>query len=182
MYTMTDFFSKHILNENNNKIIGLAHLLFAIFIAFYGIVFKKMWFDYVYIIYAILVLISWTYYNGECPLTYYIKKQQDNSYIAGEESTDINDMYLLFGSKDIIYTIITITIIFNVISEFIVLKRNNYPAYIYFALPFFHFLYTLLLRTQSKLYENPTFLFLQNGFRYIFIVVFIFVFSKIIYK
>lgn len=157
--------------EKNDKVIGLLHAFFAIFISFYGLIFKKNWFDYIYIFYTIIVLISWTFYNGECVLTYLIKKNKDKKYIAGTESTDLKDMYLVFGSKEIVYLIITISLFINVISLHLVLKRNNFPYFIYYFLPFLQLLYTISLRIQhSNLHKNNLFLISQEIFKFYFII------------
>lgn len=153
-----------------NQTIGTFHALFAIIISFYGILFRKSWFDVIFVIYTLIVLISWTFYNGDCFLTYYIKKYYNQNYVAGEDPTDLQDMYLLFGNKEMTYIIITITIVFNVISSFIVLKRNGFSSYIYYGIPFFHLLYTISLRTFTHLYKNSRFLLLQNIFKIIFII------------
>jgi len=163
---------------NINTIVGILHFLFATIIPFYGILCKKSWFDYIYILYTILVIISWTFYNGECMLTYYHKKQQNKNYNAGEDSTDLTDMNILFGSKEIVYYVITITIFLNTISEYIVLQRNQFSIYLYTTLPLFHIIYTMLLRTQTNLHKNKEFLFLQEFFKFYFIIAFIFIFYK----
>lgn len=163
--------------DKNDKIIGILHLLFAIGISTYGIFFSKNMFDSIYIIFNILILISWTFYNGECFLTYYIKKMKDKTYIAGTESTDINDMYLAIGSKEIAYIFVTISVFLNMISLYLVLKRNSFPDFIYILLPIMHLLYTLSLRIQhTDLYKNKLFLTFQEIFKYYFIVCFIYIF------
>jgi hypothetical protein len=157
--------------EKNDKAIGLLHAFFAIFVSFYGIIFKKNWFDFIYIFYTIIVVISWTFYNGECLLTYLIKKNKDKNYIAGKESTDLTDMYLLFGSKEIIYFTVTISLFINMISLYLVLKRNNFPYFIYYPLPLFQLLYTISLRIDHKnLHKNKLFLISQNFFKIYFII------------
>jgi hypothetical protein len=155
----------------NEKYVGLLHLFFSILISSYGILFKKSWLDYTYICYTVVVLISWTFFNGECALTYYIKKKANKNYIAGEESTDLKDMYLLFGSKNIAYYFITFFTFVSAISTYIVLKRNNYPRFIYYSLPLLSLLYTISLRISPKnLHENKTFLFTQEIFKAYFIL------------
>lgn len=157
--------------EKNDKLIGVLHAFFALFISFYGLIFKKNWFDYIYLFYTIIVLISWTFYNGECVLTYLIKKNKDKNYIAGTESTDLKDMYLVFGSKEIVYFIVTILLFINVISLYLVLKRNNFPYFIYYPLPLFQLLYTISLRIEHKnLHKNKLFLISQNFFKIYFII------------
>ena len=157
--------------EKNDKLVGVLHVFFSLFISFYGLMIKKNWFDYIYIFYTIIVSISWTFYNGECILTYLIKKNNDKNYIAGTESTDLKDMYLVFGSKEIVYFIITILLFISAISLYLVLKRNNYPYFIYYLFPIFLLLYTLSLRIQpKKLYKNTRFLISQHFFKFYFII------------
>ena len=155
------------------KIIGFFHIIFSILIAFYGILFKKSRFDYMYIFYTLFVLISWTIYNGECPLTYYVKKYYDKNYVSGKDPTDLKDTYLLFGDKQIVYIIVTGSIFAYMISEYIVLTRNNFSKYICYLLPITHFLYTMSVRTFKNLPENNRFLILQESFKIIFIILLI---------
>lgn len=170
---------QYIFNDNNNKYIGLLHLIFALFISLYGFIFKKNSFDYIYILYICLVIVSWTFYNGECPLTYYIKKQQNNKYIAGKDSTDLTDMYLLFGSKKIVDGFIFVSIFLNAVSEYIVLKRNNYSFFIQTGFPLAHILYTMSLRIYSgNLYNNAAFLTIQDSFKALFILFLILILCK----
>lgn len=167
--------------ENSNKTIGLLHILFTVFISFYAFITKKSWLDYVYIIYTFLIILSWTFYNGECFITYYYKKQDNTDYIAGEDCTNISDIDdLLFNSKELTFTIITISIFLLAISEFIVLKRNNFSKYLYFSFPLCEIIYTMLLRTQNKLYENKSFLFLQDIFKFYFIISLLYILITII--
>jgi hypothetical protein len=167
---------------NINIIVGILHFFLALFISLYGLLFNKSWFDYIYILYIILVIISWTFFNGECMLTYYHKKQQNENYNAGEDCTDLTDMYLLFGSKELVYFVITISIFLNAISEFIVLQRNQFSIYLYTTLPLFHIIYAMLLRTQTNLHNNELFLFIQEIFKIYFTIAFIFIFYKIMKK
>jgi len=157
--------------EKNDKLIGTIHILYAVIMAFYGLIIKKNWFDYFYIYLTIFTVITWTFYNGECVLTYLIKKNKNKNYIAGTESTDLTDMYLLFGSKEIVYFIVTVSLFINAISLYLVLKRNNFPYFIYYLLPLFQLLYTISLRIQHKnLHKNNLFLISQNFFKFYFII------------
>jgi hypothetical protein len=157
--------------EKHDKTIGVLHILYAIFMSCYGLIFKKNSFDYIYIILTVFTVITWTFYNGECVLTYLIKKNKDKNYIAGTESTDITDMYLLFGSKEIVYFIVTISLFIYMISLYLVLKRNNFPYFIYYPLPLFQLLYAISLRIEHKnLHKNKLFLISQNFFKIYFII------------
>jgi hypothetical protein len=80
-------------------------------------------------------------------------------------------MYLLFGSKEIIYFIVTFLLFINALSLYLVLKRNNFPYFIYYLIPLFQLLYTISLRIQHKnLHKNNLFLISQNFFKFYFII------------
>ena len=150
-------------------ILGIIHLFFAIIIGIYGFIFKKNKFDLLYLFYNFIVAISWSFYNGECILTYWIKKYRDPKYIAGVNPTDLEDMYLLLGSKELVYLIMTLGIVLSPFSFYIVFKRNHFPFYFYFPFCISFLLYNVLLRfislkKQSNLYNN-----IQNIFKVIFI-------------
>lgn len=152
--------------------IGVSHVIFSVFMSFYGFFIAKNDYDFLYIFFTVVIVISWTYYNGECSLTYYVKNAEDDNYMAGQESTDMKDTYLLFGSKYISYIIITLLIFVHAMSEYIVLRRNEYPPYLYLSLPALHILYTMSLRIfDSNLHENELFLLIQDAFKAFFIVI-----------
>jgi hypothetical protein len=161
-----------------NKLVGLFHALFATFISLYGILIPKQQFDYIYILYALLVAVSWTFYNGECILTYYIKKYYNKTYKSGEEPSDLKDMYLLFGNKDIVDAVVNFFLVIYVISLGIVLYRNKFSKYVYFLLPTTLLFYTFCLRFFDNLPYNPTFLLLQHAFKLVFIVYLVIVLRK----
>lgn len=158
------------------KIIGALHGIFWLYISFYGFVIRKNYFDILYILFQTLIVLSWTFYNGECILTYLVKKKIDRNYIAGTESTDAKDMYLLFGSKELLLFASTISVIINSLSIYLVLKRNNYSKIILYSLPLFYLLYTLSLRIQIKdIYKNKLFLISQEFFKYYFMITIIYI-------
>ena len=159
---------------NFSKLTGFLHILIGIFISLYGVLFKKSWFDYVYMLYAIIVMLSYVFLNGECCISYYIKKSKDKNYIPGKEPTDLKDMNLLFKNKFVVYFIILFINLFNLISEYIVFRRNNFSSLFYVGFPFAHLLYILSLRYFKNIHKNKSFLFIQNIFKIIFIFYFLF--------
>lgn len=80
------------------EIIAVLHGLFALFINIYGFVTKKNRLDYYYLLYIYAVAVSWTFYNGDCLITYYYNKQINPSYQAGD-FTEMSDLHLLFGKN-----------------------------------------------------------------------------------
>lgn len=163
------------------KILGVVHLFIAMITGIYGFIFKKNKFDLLYIFYNLIVAVSWSFCNGECILTYWVKKYRNPEYIAGINPTDLEDMHLLLGFKEIVYIIITLGVMVLPVSFYIVCKRNNFPFYIYFPFCISFYLYNILLRfislkKQSNLYNN-----VQNIFKVIFTTLFLLA-SYFVYK
>lgn len=157
------------------KIIGFLHFIFAIFISTYGLFIKKNKYDNLYLFYIILLIISWTFYNGECLISYYTKKNNDKDYVAGTETSDLQDIYEIFGknSKNIIDNIIIFSLMSNVISQYIVFSRNEYPDIISISVPFIYITYCIMLRIK---YSNLN--FIQDIYKIVSIIIFLFMLNK----
>jgi hypothetical protein len=154
----------------DERFCGVTHFLFSFFQAFYGILAKKSYFDQVYLFITILVAISWTFFTGECPVSYYYKKDKDKNYQAGDESIDLSDMNFL--SKDVLICVITLFCLMHAISIYIVMKRNNYPKYVYYSVPFMFIFYTLSLRLySSNLRKSNVFLAIQEFVKFYLILI-----------
>ena len=107
------------------NIIGIVHIAFSILFSVYAFVFKKNWFDKYYLILSYLVFISWTFFDGECLVTYVVKKMENPDYVAGSESTDLTDMELHFDKKSF-RAFLNILGVLNIISIILVNRRNGY--------------------------------------------------------
>jgi hypothetical protein len=164
---------KNILDLHNNSfLIGIAHFLFALFIALYGILTKKNSFDTYYIYGMILLVISWTFYDGECPITYYLKKSKNKEYVAGEDSNDLDEIFSSFNSnKNIVKKIIFISNFLEVYSLYIVSRRNHYPWYILNIVPLFTLIYLMLCRYIKQSYKSNIFLSFQFIVKIYFVLV-----------
>ena len=103
-------------------------------------------------------LIIFTFFEGECYISYYEKKKKNKDYVAGSNNINIDDMFLWLGPeyKDIFYVVVRVFTIASYISIYIVLKRNGYPNYIIYSYIFMLFLYYVYLRIPniSSLYHN----------------------------
>jgi len=169
-------------DDKNIKIIGGIHLGSSIIFSNYGNFIKKNGFDMIYIFLMIFMLLTWCCFNGECPLTLFLKMQKDNEYICGKNSDELYDIALVVPSKITLFIILLIINIFYVMSEFIILKRNNYAKYIYYTLPLLHILYVISVAGNSKLYKNENFLLLQECLKFGFVILFVAIFSRFFIK
>lgn len=144
----------------------------------YGFIFIKNWFDNFYIIILVLTTLSWTFYNGECLISYYSKKSKNKNYIAGEDISDLNDMYQNFFSRKFVDSTIYICSFVIIISEIIVLKRNNYNKYICYLFPILQLSYVIFLKIYKKIYQSKILLLINEFFKFSFIVILIFIVKK----
>jgi hypothetical protein len=164
-----------------DKIIGFVHLVWAIFISMYAFLIKKNSFDIAVIIYQVLVLLSWTFCNGECFLTYLIKRKNNADYQAGEKSTDLEDMRYVIGNAKILQFIQSLFVIINAVSVYLVLKRNDLPWFIVLPLSLCMLVYPMSLRLKSKnIHKNRWFLILQECVKYVVLVCFILILKELL--
>jgi hypothetical protein len=139
-------------------LVGFLHFIFFLFISIYGFAFKKNKFDYFYILLNMLIFLSWTFFEGECYISYYEKKKKNKDYVAGSNNQNVDDMFLWLGPEyeDIFYVLVRVLSIFGYISIYLVLKRNDYPNYIIYSYILMYLLYYVYLRIPniSSFYQN----------------------------
>lgn len=145
-------------------IIGLIHSAWTIFIAFYAFVTPHAY-DFYYILYILLLVMSWLLMKDECFVTYLYKKWSDPSYVIGTDGMDLADAELIFG-KDAVRFGIQILMVFTVTSISMVSQRSKLaPNYVWipFVVCFVIYLFTLRKFFHPRFYReylepwNPTF-------------------------
>ena len=147
-------------------LIGIIHVAWTVFISIYAfIISKTRGYDFYYIGYVLLLVVSWLTFKDECLITYAYKKYKNPDYVMGQDSNKLKDSEDIFGeelSRSVINIIITLT----VISIYRVSKRNNFaPSYVWISFVLFLALYLLIQRKfyAPRFYDahlkkhNPTF-------------------------
>ena len=123
------------------EIMPVLHILLAVYIVMYGFVSRKNSFDFLYLFIVYGCPLSWTFYDGECPLTYYHMKNIDPSY-KGRDDKMSDDMTTIFGKEGESFvnkhykTICFVGYIINSISIYLVARRQNFPIVVIFMLLF----------------------------------------------
>jgi len=153
--------------------IPVLHLLLAVYIVIYGFFSQKnRVFDFLYLFIVYVCPLSWTFYDGECPLTYYHKKGIDPSYSSDNKIS--HDMSSLFGKKvesfvNKHYTIIWfVGFIINAISIYLVAHRQNFPIPVIFMLLFITCSYSITIMNNMNFH---------SFYRIIYIGVLLYIFS-----
>jgi hypothetical protein len=117
------------------ELIPLLHICWTLFLAIYGFITSKNEVDYYYIIYIYAVALSWTFYNGDCLITYYYNRQTNPSYQAGDYK-EHSDLHLILGKKYVPFfkrhhnALVSVIAFVSIISTNIVLVRHHfsYPS------------------------------------------------------
>ena len=156
------------------EIMPVLHLLLTVYIVFYGFFSRKnRVFDFFYLFIVYVCPLAWTFYDGECPLTYYHKKGIDPSY-KGRDAKISDDMTSIFGKEvesfinkndKIIYFVV---FIINAISIYLVARRQNFPILAIFILIFTTNSYCFTILNNMKFH---------SFYRIIFIGVLLYIFS-----
>jgi len=130
------------------------HILVVLYTILYGICVKNNKYDYIYLAYIYFLLLHWTFFKGECIVSYYLKKIKNNEYELGSDFTNDEYHYILGDYKK--YGIILASIIL-IINIFIISNRNNINNYIIFLFILLLQSYILVLSSFTNYNKNINF-------------------------
>jgi len=105
---------------------GILHLLHCPCLILLPYYVKNPIFDLLYIEYFLGIMFSYTFINGECPISYIYKKRKDPNYIAGSRITDYLEMNTLFffSPTQIQYFFGTTTILYMGTLIYVIYRNN----------------------------------------------------------
>jgi hypothetical protein len=137
------------------QIIGFFHIIATLCFAFYGFT-KKNNFDYYYVVCMFLLLLSWNFLQGECIITYVVKKIENPNYKLGADILNVTDIQsILFFDYNTLILILLFINFLLIYSLGIVLYRNNYSQL--FSILFFlffvkYFVFIKILALKKRFY------------------------------
>lgn len=138
-------------------ILGIIHLLHCPCLILLPFLHNNHLFDILYIEYFLGIMFSYTFINGECPISYIYKKQKDPNYIPGSRITDYPEMNnLLHFSPSIYFGTTTILYLGTLIY---VIHRNNIPFSL-FIIPTNSLLFYFYIIYRYRV--HPLFSVIQN--------------------
>ena len=150
--------------------IGILHTALSCFVSLYAFIFPKNWFDYVYIFYTFFVTITWTICNGECIITYLVKRESNINYIPGKNINDNSDMYIFSTTPETLNMILNLLMIFWWYGIYITFRRNKYPNELALFFVNTWIVYKFLLLTYKNHHKNIEFQTYQKFILYILII------------
>jgi len=160
--------------------VGLIHVMSATLFAFYGLLFKKNKLDLIYLFIMYFLLLHWTFFNGECVISYVVKLQENPDYKAGEnaKNTDMEEIYPNEFLKTWVPMIMNIT---WVISIYLVFLRNKIGSIYCGIFLYLYVIYKLASKYMLPHNTNSVFLHTQEITKYSLILYGIF-FLPILFK
>ena len=132
------------------EIIAVFHILLMLLNSFYAFLFKKSWVDYLYLLLVYLIVLHWTFLNGECIITYVFKKLENKHYIAGSHVTDSEVKRFLNVSDTNMNNLMTLHVLLVQVNIILVVLRNKIPIHLYFI----YFALTILNYVGCKWFKS----------------------------
>ena len=133
-------------------IVSIGYSVVAFFLASYAFLFSRSKYDYVILCIVYTMALLWSLYKGECPLSYYLKKYKDPTYVLGSNVYS-EDIYVVFGpnyvpAMKLFYTIVNP--ILQTATLYLLLKRQQFsrPVTIVYPLLFYSYYTTRFLKTD----------------------------------
>jgi hypothetical protein len=105
------------------KIIGIYHICHSFFLSIYPFICQD---DIAFVNYYTMILLSYTYLNGECPVTYLYKRLRNPEYIAGTTLTSFDDVYQI-APREYVHTYACITTGCSLYNLFTILRQLETP-------------------------------------------------------
>ena len=104
-------------------VIGLLHLCHSFILTIYPFLVENMISDILYINYFQGIMVSYTFLNGECPISCFCKNMCNGVYNAGDDVTNYLDIYTVIPNKTYANAYIGIMTTGSLFSLFFVIYR-----------------------------------------------------------
>jgi hypothetical protein len=162
-----------------NNIINIAHVILTIFAVNYPLLFtKNKSRDTIYILLLFALLYSYILLQGECFISYAIKKYENPEYKLGSKISVLDEYKtVLFNNENIASLCILYILITLIFTSFIALTRNNFVSEKYVYL-FSLFLLTYLFLVKMNNVTNILFYFNVVFFAYITFLLYFLIIKK----
>ena len=104
-------------------LLGYIHLIHCPLLIIYPYTITNTYCDIIYIIYFLLIGLSYILFNNECLISYYAKKIINKNYIAGSKMNYYPEMYIFTKNDNLIKLYFTMTTLLYIYSLYIVILR-----------------------------------------------------------
>jgi hypothetical protein len=111
------------------SIIGWLHALHSPFLILYPVFLSSIFWDIIYINYFFIIMFSYTFIQGECPISYACKKMLDGNYISGQNLSYYPEMLKVFPNEKTVQRFLFFTTTLYICSLLYVINRSKIPLY-----------------------------------------------------
>lgn len=151
-----------------DQLIGI-HILVMCYLSFYGFLTKKSVWDYVYLFIFYVILLHWTFNNGECYISSRYKQIENPNYLAGQDRrTDLMVAFPEYASQIRIFLMIQSLVV--VASAYLVYTRNHISPKLYFPILILMVLYIARRKFFANCYSQPACILYEKVIRYCLIL------------
>ena len=161
---------------------GIIYFCIFAFVSLYSFIFSADIFkDFAFLFITFFVFFTRTLYSGECFISYYIKKYEDEDYEAGDgDCLDIIDM---FGENysNMMTQIMNILRIIGIITFYRVLKRQDFNTFEIFFFIISYVVYTYNTSNINDMSDKNK-KGLHTLFTFIFSIIIFFILIKLYKK
>ncbi len=137
--------------------LGLLHLFHCPLLILFPFFIKTH--DIFYINYFFIIMISYTFINAECPISYISKLTIDKTYVAGNDIRYYPEMEHFFNKKQVDYYFKTTTFLYMIVLFYVIFRANK--NYLFFTL--------MILGIYFLMIHSKYFVFFQEITKYVLI-------------
>jgi hypothetical protein len=100
--------------------------------------------------------LSWTFFGGECLISFIDKWIKNNDYKVGDDPVQLDDFNTIFGEKTYKYVVFPLLVIVSLVSLWIIFSRNQHHIPIAWTIGILVMvmLYLVMLRVKNKIAFN----------------------------
>ncbi len=105
------------------RVIATLHFIYILFLSFYPWIFRKNKYDIIVLLVLCTNILSWTLYDGYCPVTYHLMSDT----MSSKPSRIPHDLMFIFQNKPALKLFSKVVMVLYAFTLFFLLRRNNYP-------------------------------------------------------
>ena len=157
------------------SVIGVIHFLHNPLLILYPVLIRNPIFDLLYIKYFFATMFSYTFFDGECPVSFLYKRIMDSNYIAGDRIDDYDEIYMVWPNRIFVQNYLaTTTGLYGCSLLYTMYRINISPAFAT-GMGLFVLLYLSGIKEVYFSRQNIIFKISQNLLRFCFLFAFLFV-------
>jgi hypothetical protein len=154
-------------------IIGVCHISHSFILTIYPFLVKNLISDVLYINYFQGLMVTYTFLNGECPVSCFCKNICNSNYKPGDDVTNYLDIYKIISNKSYANTYLGIMTTGSLFSLFTVIYRienENITKILFIDFTFLFFYFAMIHKLVTQKVYHLYFVYIQEMCKIILIL------------